>query len=114
MIADCTAVLEMPDAPPGQKAWALYNRGLTYGQQGDSEKAIADYNAVLDMPDAPDEQKARALVNRGARYGQQGDSEKAIADYTAVLDMSDPSRPRETARRIREAIDQEPFSRASS
>ncbi len=81
----------MPDAPAEGKARALVNRGATYFQQGESEKAIADYTAVVQMPDAPAEQKANALVNRGATYFQQGESEKAIADYTAVVQMPDAS-----------------------
>ena len=81
--------LQYKNASPVQKAIALVNRGIAYGQQGESEKAIADYTAVVQMPDAPAEQKAKALVNRGNTYGQQGESEKAIADYTAVVEMPD-------------------------
>ena len=82
-------VLQAEEASSRQKAQALYNRGVTYGRMGDSEREIADYTAVLQMPDAPAEQKAQALVNRGVTYGQGGDSERAIADYTAVLQMPD-------------------------
>ena len=84
-----TETLQYDHLSARQKATALFNRGVTYGRQGDWEKAIADYTAVLEMPDAPAEQKAEALVNRGVAHGQQGDSEKEIADCTAVLDMPD-------------------------
>ena len=74
---------------PLQKAMVLYNRGVTYGKRGDTEKGIADYSAVIEMPDAPAEQKAQALVNRGVTYGKRGDTEKEIADYSAVIQMAD-------------------------
>ena len=60
---------------------------MTYGQLGDSDRAIADYSAVIDHPQAPVEWIARALVNRGATYGQLGDSDRAIADFSAVIDL---------------------------
>jgi len=88
-IADYTAVVEMPDAPPDQKAQALNNRGVRHGQLGDSAREIADYTAVVEMPDAPPDQKAQALYNRGVTHGQLGDSARAIADYTAVVEMPD-------------------------
>ena len=79
----------MPDAPADQRAMALGNRGVTYGQQGHVELEIADYTAVVEMPDAPAELRARALVNRGATYGLQGRIEQALADSNAVIDMPD-------------------------
>ena len=39
---------------------ALSSRGLTYGHQGDSDKAIADYTSVIQMANALAEQKAIA------------------------------------------------------
>jgi tetratricopeptide (TPR) repeat protein len=92
-IIDCTAVVEMPDAPAEQKANALVNRGVTYGKHGEQEKAIIDYTAVVQMPDAPAEQKAQALFNRGITYSKHGEQEKAIIDYTAVVQM--PNAPAE-------------------
>ena len=81
--------LQYENASPVQKAMALFDRGIAYGQHGEQEKAIADYTAVVQMPDAPAEGKARALVNRGMTYRLQGESEKEIADYTAVVQMPD-------------------------
>ena len=43
-MADYTRVIEqLPGAPVEQVAQALYNRGVTRGQKGDTEKALADY-----------------------------------------------------------------------
>ena len=82
-------IIDMADATAEQKAKALVNRGVTFGQRGDVEQELADYTAVIDMADAPAEQKAQALVNRGVTFGQRGDVEQELADYTAVIDMAD-------------------------
>ena len=88
-IALWTEVVEDPQAPPKERASALFNRGITYGEKGDAEREIADYTAVIDMADAPAAQRAWALYNRGFCYGQRGDVEREIADYTAILAMPD-------------------------
>lgn len=88
-IADYGRVVEMEDVPADQKAIALVNRGVKYGQMGNLDKAIAYFAAVLEIGDATVDQKAAALVNRGGAYRQLGDWGKAIADYAAVLKMDD-------------------------
>jgi DNA polymerase III delta prime subunit len=82
-------IIDSHDAPAEQKAKALFNRGVTFGQRGEVERELADYTAVIDMTDAPAEQKANALFNRGVTFGQRGEVERALADYTAVIDMAD-------------------------
>jgi tetratricopeptide (TPR) repeat protein len=97
-IADYSAVINMPDVSAEQRAQALVNRGVQWGESGDTSKEIADYSAVVDIPDAPSEQKAKALVNRGVRWAKSGDTSKAIADYTAVIKMPDaPAKPKAIA-----------------
>ena len=49
-IADYTAAIELPGAPVGQVAPALYNRGVAKGERGDNEGAIADYTAAIELP----------------------------------------------------------------
>ncbi|MBI5833692.1 MAG: hypothetical protein HZB16_15435 [Armatimonadetes bacterium] len=88
-VADYSAVVAMADAPAEQRAKALFNRGLSYGQSGDWALAAADYTAVAEMTDAPVELRAKSLVNRGFRHGQQGDWALAVADYTTVIEMAD-------------------------
>ena len=82
-------VIDSPRTSHKDRAKALVNRGFTFSQQGNSERAIADYTAVIEMPDAPADQKAIALRNRGITFRQQGNPERAIADYTAVIEMPD-------------------------
>jgi tetratricopeptide (TPR) repeat protein len=70
-------------------AEVLFNRGVAYGEAGDTAKKMADYTAVIGMKDAPAEQKAKALYNRGVTHGKAGDTAKEMADYTAVIGMKD-------------------------
>ena len=63
------------------------NRGVAWGQKGESDKALADYTRVIEeLPGAPVEQIAKALYNRGVAWGQKGESDKALADYTRVIE----------------------------
>ena len=79
---------QLPDAPVEQVAQALVNRGFTWVQKGDPEKALADYTRVIEqLPNAPVEQVAQALVNRGVAWGQKGELEKALADYARVIEQ---------------------------
>lgn len=45
-MADYTAVIEMPNAPPEQVANALNNRGVTKAQLGDSAGSVQDLVAA--------------------------------------------------------------------
>ena len=78
----------MDEAPVDQRARALVNRGVTYGQLGESEKAIADYSAVIEMDEAPVDQRAMALVNRGVQYWHSQQFESSLNDFTAVAGMT--------------------------
>ena len=61
----------MPEVPVDQKADALVNRGVCYGQKGDTEKATADYSEVINLPGVAVDLKASALINRGKRSGRE-------------------------------------------
>jgi len=88
-IKDYTAVIGLPDALVDQVAKALLNRGITYGQTGETQREIEDYTAVIGLPNAPVEQVAKALYCRGITYGQTGETQRAIEDYTAVIGLPD-------------------------
>jgi hypothetical protein len=47
-----------------EKADALYNRGVTHANAGDTAKALADFTTLIEMRDAPAELKAMARSNR--------------------------------------------------
>jgi tetratricopeptide (TPR) repeat protein len=87
-IEDWTAVADLPEGPVAQIAQALYNRGFTWGQKGEHDRALADLSRVIDqLPGAPVEQIAQALNNRGFTWAQKGEHDKALADYSRVIDQ---------------------------
>ncbi|HWW02670.1 MAG TPA: tetratricopeptide repeat protein [Candidatus Acidoferrum sp.] len=81
-------VVEAHGATVEQVAWALVNRGASFGAQGRSEEAIADFTRVIELRDAPIEPVAMALANRGIGLGLLGRTEEAIADYTRAINLS--------------------------
>jgi tetratricopeptide (TPR) repeat protein len=82
-----TQIIEMLEATPDWVAQALFNRGITHGQQGRPDEEIADYTRVIGMDNAPAEQVAKAFIGRGYTHGRQGRPDEAIADYTRVIGM---------------------------
>ena len=79
---------QLPEAPVEQVAKALYNRGVTWGRKGETDKELADYTRLIEqLPGVPVEQVAKALTNRGVTWGRKGETEKALADYTRVIDQ---------------------------
>jgi tetratricopeptide (TPR) repeat protein len=85
-----TQVIEWPGAPIDQVAESLYNRGVTWGKLGETNKELADYTKVIEeFPNAPVERIAQTLFNRGVKHGQMGDTEKELADYTQIINLPD-------------------------
>ena len=96
MIADCTALIDMPVATAEQMAQALINRGVIYGRrgaEGDDDREIGDCTAVIDMPDATAEHKAIALHNRGIVHARRGAFGSAVSDLLGS--SNDPHLPEE-------------------
>ena len=89
IIANLTAVIEMPGVPVDQKANALLVRGVTYRDLGETKKTLADYTSVIEMQDVPVSAKANAVFYRGVTYRQLGQMEKTLLDYTSVIEMQD-------------------------
>jgi hypothetical protein len=52
-IADYTAAIDSPDAPPDVRAMALYNRAIVYVAVNNDSQAINDLRAALGMREAP-------------------------------------------------------------
>lgn len=89
---DWTQVIDgLPGAPVERIAKALYNRGVTWGKKGDTEKELADYSRVIDgLPGAPAEWIAKALAARGWIYYEQNDFLHFLSDTETSL-QKDPS-----------------------
>jgi tetratricopeptide (TPR) repeat protein len=83
-----SAAIDTQTLPPAQRALALYNRGMAFGQRREIDREIRDYTAVIDMPDAPSEQRASCLLNRGVVYGQKGQTDRELQDYSAAIEFA--------------------------
>jgi len=62
------------------------NRGLTFGNLGQHERALRDFDRALEL----DPTLAPAYSNRGNRYGALGQHERALRDYDRALEL-DPT-----------------------
>jgi tetratricopeptide (TPR) repeat protein len=85
-ISSRSQIAELPDAPVEQVAAALRNRGILWGQKGETEKALADYTHVIEqLPGAPVSNVAEALTNRGWMRYLKDDFSAFLADTEAAL-----------------------------
>lgn len=92
-------VAALPVTPTEQIAWALLNKGIVLGQQGETADALACYEQLLwRFSDATElalrEAVAKALVNKGVSLGRQGDAIGELACYDQLLQrFSDAAEP---------------------
>ena len=82
-------VIKMEGAPLEQVADALNNRGGTYGQLEEIEKAIQDYTRVIEMKSVPLEQLTKALNNRGCVYSSASQYVLAEKDFQEGLKINE-------------------------
>jgi tetratricopeptide (TPR) repeat protein len=64
-------------------ALAYNNRGASYNNVGEPEKAIADYNEAIRL----NPEYAGAYYNRGSSYFSLGNKQKAIEDLQKAADL---------------------------
>ena len=69
---------------PDEAAGAYTERGVTYYNKGDIDKAIEDYNAAI----ALDPGFAEAYTHRGQSYHDRGEIDKAITDYNKAIELN--------------------------
>jgi Tfp pilus assembly protein PilF len=78
------AVLTQAIAADPQNFFAWRNRGHTYLNARDPDRALSDYAAALKIrPASPD-----LITNVGDAYGMKGDRPRAIAEYTKALGLA--------------------------
>ena len=65
-------------------AVAYYNRGLTYNELGEGEKAAADFTKVLELEPGHGD----AYEARGQSYAMLGRKDLALADYNKALSLN--------------------------
>jgi len=77
----CTQAIEAGDLDDEGLALTYSNRGNSYYDLGDYDRAIADYNIALDLqPDDP-----VTLSNRGAAYLELGQNDLAFDDLNEAI-----------------------------
>ncbi len=59
------------------------NRGLSYAENSDYDRAIADYNEAIRL-----KPQANFLTDRGDSYNLKGDLDRAIADYDRAVALN--------------------------
>jgi tetratricopeptide (TPR) repeat protein len=64
-------------------AIAYYNRGNSWADKGEFDKAIRDFNEAVHL----DPEYKRAYFNRGATWQEMDEFEKGIKDYTKVIQL---------------------------
>ena len=86
-IIGCTNVLNRGARESQEdRATAYNNRGWSYSQKGDYDRAIADYDEAIRL----NPKFGLALVNRGWSLERKGDYDRAIADYDEAIRL-DPN-----------------------
>ena len=87
-IKGCSEAIESGDWSGSNLVWAYVNRGDSYHQLGQYDRAIADYDEALLLKPGD----ADALFNRARAYYQLGQYGRALQDYDQSL-VQDPGKP---------------------
>ena len=73
-----------PEARQKRREAVIHNnRGSTYGEKGDYNRAIEAFTKAIDL----NPNYAMAYNNRGLTYGKTGDYDRAIEDYTKAIKL---------------------------
>lgn len=99
-IRACSVLITDGLTPPEDRIIALRNRGFSYQQLGELDRAIGDYDSAIRLSRTtaahPRGQEARllakTLVDRGVAWREKGDLNKALADFDAAI-WADPELP---------------------
>ena len=82
-ITACTKLINSRRNKGNDLAIAYYNRGISYRQKGDVDRALSDYNESIRINPS----YARAFNNRGNIWKDKGDLDRAIADYDQAIKL---------------------------
>jgi tetratricopeptide (TPR) repeat protein len=80
-IGACTDLIQSSSARPGNLYAALTNRGVSYYDKRDYDRAIPDYTAAIQL----NLNESTAFNNRGNTYKAKGDIDRAIADFSQAI-----------------------------
>ncbi len=59
------------------------NRGRTYIDEGQYDKAVSDYARAIELKP----RRADTYYSRGLAYGEKGQYDKAISDYARAIEL---------------------------
>ena len=82
-IAACTRLIESGEFTGNRLAAIYFNRGVTWYEMGDHDRAIQDYNKAVKFNPNFDQ----AFFNRGNAYDEKGQFERAIKDYNRAIEL---------------------------
>jgi tetratricopeptide (TPR) repeat protein len=80
-IGACTDLIQSSRQRPGNLYAALTNRGVSYYDKRDYDRAIADHTAAIQL----NLNESTAFNNRGNTYKAKGDLDHAIADFSQAI-----------------------------
>ena len=80
-IGACTDLIQSSRERPANLYAALTNRGVSYYDKRDYDRAIADHTAAIQL----NLNESTAFNNRGNTYKAKGDLDHAIADFSQAI-----------------------------
>jgi tetratricopeptide (TPR) repeat protein len=83
-IVGCSAIIDRGTDTNENIAIAYYNRGNSYFDKDEHDRAIADYDKAI----ALDPNHANAYFNRGLAYDSKGEYDRAIKDYDKAIALN--------------------------
>jgi tetratricopeptide (TPR) repeat protein len=83
-IAGCTRLLQERSLAARHRVAAYQNRGVSWYQKGDYDRAIADYNEAIRL----DPKRAGTYNDRSAAWHGKGDNDRAIADLNEAIRLN--------------------------
>ena len=82
-IAACTRLIESGEFTGNGLAAIYFNRGVTWYEMGNYDRAIQDYNEATKL----NPNFEQAFFNRGNAYSEKGQFERAIQDYNRAIEL---------------------------
>src|ERR1700733_14808364 len=82
-IKKSTAIIQSDRETTPNRATAYCDRGNTYGNKRDYDRAIAEYSKAIQL----EPKLVDAYYKRGMVYGLKGDHDRAIVDYSEVIGL---------------------------
>jgi tetratricopeptide (TPR) repeat protein len=83
-IAACTRLITSGDFSGNSLAVIYYNRGLTWYDKSEFDRAIQDYDRAVQL----EQNFAQAIFSRGNAYDAEGQYDRAIENYDRAISLN--------------------------